>query len=97
MTTLTRTHAFNQNRLLKDVLEMSDKENTAYLLDFLYTHALNWATKQYSMTPGNAGKYATWYVGIFGKEWVNDVTAPPHSGWTIFKYARSLAHERNEN
>lgn len=95
MKTLSHTFASDQNRRLKDVLEMSDKENSAYLLDFLHTHALNWAMKQYSMNEKNAREYAAWYVAIFGEEWVNDVTAPPHSGWTIFKYARSLAHEGN--
>lgn len=91
----TATRAFASNQLRKEILEMSDVDNAAYLLDFLHTHAFNWAVKQYSMTLVNAREYAMWYVNTFGTEWVNDVTAPPHSGWTVFKYARSLGHREN--
>lgn len=83
------THAKKTNQLLKEVLEMSDVENSGYLLDFLYQHARRWATKQYCMTETAAAEYAAWYLETFGDEWVREVTAPPHSGWTIFKYGRA--------
>lgn len=96
MNTVTKTTtAFRMSQLRREILELSDKENSTYLLDFLHTHALNWAKKQYSMSDVNGREYAAWYVRTFGEEWVNDVTAPPHSGWTIFKYARSSAHAGN--